>query len=751
MNLMLFVRRSDLRIVEANKPACARYGYTFEELTHLSALDLSDPADRERARADFERVHTFDTLLRTNHVAKDGAVFPVEMSIHDAKWHGEDVVLCVVRDIEERLLATLATERAFKQALESSRFKSEFVATMSHEIRTPMNGVIGTTELLLRTELTRQQRDYALTIRESGEALLRVINDILDFSKMEAGKMEIESADFHVVRLVESVASLLTPQAHKKFLSLMTFIDPALPQHVVGDADRLRQVLLNLAGNAIKFTEAGSVLIAATIKESAAENVVIEFSVSDSGMGITPESQERLFRPFHQLDGSASRKHGGTGLGLSISQQLVHLMGGSITVQSAVGRGSVFAFSLELPVADAQPPELTGDPAVRVFIVDDDPISCNIIRQYVLGWNMTCEIATDPREVCPRLVSAFEHGEEFDVAIVDLKMPHIDGFALAEKIRSDDRFEKMRLILVTAFDKPESARASSSAFSAYLVKPLKQAQLRDTILNARSVVPSGEQLSRGPLKPLQPSGLRILVAEDNSINRQLALQQLHVLGYAADAVENGKLAVAMACTGEYDVILMDCQMPEMDGFEATHAIRASEARNGGRCRIIAMTANALSEAPLRCIDAGMDDYIGKPVTLERLQGALGGLTAHEDAVAQRAADENTVQAVLNMSRLRQIFSDDNTAIGPFLESALPVLGEMVRRLESCVTCDEGAAAVHELKGAAANLGAAGLSGAAALLEHKILAGSLDIRGIANTRKALNELADTIGRYERTPA
>jgi signal transduction histidine kinase/CheY-like chemotaxis protein/HPt (histidine-containing phosphotransfer) domain-containing protein len=686
-------------------------------------------------------------------VAECGALIWLTIAINDlfGRLHvATDLVDVTARDSAEVVRASQTVEIALRQATEASRLKSEFVATMSHEIRTPMNGVMGTTELLLRTELNQQQHGYALTIRESGDALLRVINDILDFSKMEAGKMDLDIAEFDIVLVVESVASLLMPQARKKRLSLMTFIDPAIPARLIGDADRLRQVLLNLAGNAIKFTEAGNVLISATLKPSSAKRVRIEFSVSDTGMGLTPESQAWLFEPFHQLDGSSSRKHGGTGLGLSISQQLVHLMGGSISVQSALGKGAVFSFRVVLAVTSAETRErLVPSQSPHILIISDDLVSRDVISQYVGGWNMTCEIAINSRAVLPRLDRAFKNGKPFDLAIVDLATPRTDAFALAEKIRDDGRFSAMRLLLVTADDKPEPTGTGHTVFSAYLVKPLKQSHLYDCIVDALVVPISPELRAEGALEPPPTSDLLILVAEDNSINRQLALQQLEILGYAAIAVENGKKAVESAAKFDYDVILMDCQMPEMDGYDATRAIRRLEARTGKRCRIIAMTAT-LSSDHIRCTAAGMDDYISKPVTLERLQEALQATAAPGTHDAADAAGDGERSEVLNLPRLQQIFSD-RTAIGPFLQSALPVLSEMVQRLASCATCDEGAAVVHELKGAAANLGAAALSSAAASLEREILAGNMDAAGIANTKKALDELADAIGRYECIPA
>lgn len=757
-DIMLFVDRSTGRVIEANEAACAAYGYTHEELAAISAFDLRAPEERVEARNNFDRHEGRDALFEATHVRKDGSSFPVEVSVQSADLDGQAVMLCVLRDITERRRTQKAIESALRQATEGSRLKSEFVATMSHEIRTPMNGVIGTTDLLLRTDLNAQQREYASTIRDSGNALLRVINDILDFSKIEAGKEELEYQEFDVVRLVESVAAVLMPTAHEKHLALMTFVDPASPARLIGDEHRLRQILLNLAGNAIKFTETGTVVISATLRSQTDSHARMDFAVSDTGVGLSSHSLAGLFEPFRQVDGSNTRKYGGTGLGLSIAQRLVGLMGSSIAVQSELGKGSTFEFGIDLAVA--APARALPIPAkqVRVLIVDDDPISCDIISQYVSRWNMQYEVAVDPREVMRRLDLAHRENAAFDLAIVDQSMPHIDGFALAEKIRSDPRFDPMRLMLVTAFDKPaQAARASSAGFVAYLVKPIKQSQLYDCIVNADAAgggATTGDSPPDG--SPETPgTALRILVAEDNSINRQLALQQLAALGYAAEAVADGRKAVDLGAAGDYDVILMDCQMPEMDGFEATRAIRKLEARSGRRVRIVAMTANALSSDRLRCFDAGMDDYISKPVTLDRLKSALEAASASLTAAqpdGRPDAESHRPPETLDLPRLEQIFGDDRAAIAAFLQSALDTLAELVARLERCDDDEAARPLVHEIKGAAGNLGAEALAAAAAKVERGLAGtGEFDPASLRPLQRAMEHLSVAIDDYDGASA
>ncbi len=581
---------------------------------------------------------------------------------------------------DELASANIQLQLLSNAANESARMKSEFLANMSHEIRTPMNGVIGMTELALQGSLDPESADYIRTAHDSALALLTILNDILDFSKIDAGKLEMESIPFDPREVVESVAELLAPKAADKRLALMTEVAGDIPTGVYGDPSRLRQILLNLVGNAIKFTAQGHVVIrlvsAASTAPGAAKGtsrpedrdtaaVELRFEITDTGIGIPESKQGRLFEAFTQADGSTTRRFGGTGLGLSISKRLVELMGGAITVESVEGRGSTFAFTLRCTVAEApagaqlawlaRAAELRGR---RALVVDDNAVQREILSRYLTGWGLHVEVAADGPAALERLRHEAARRTPFDVALVDLMLPGIDGFAIAQAIRLDPRIANTKLILQTAYDEMGLGRqALRIGFAAYLTKPIKRETLLTTLVQvldtataqaARVDTPSaddagatrdkrGVALAAGSPQgaPIAPSALggegtapsrfayRILLAEDNSVNRKLALLQLRQLGCEIDAAADGREAVVKMRETHYDLILMDCHMPEMDGFEATAAIRASEQFTGGRLPIVAMTADALQGDRERCLAAGMDDYVSKPVTLDSLRAALG--------------------------------------------------------------------------------------------------------------------------------
>ncbi len=731
-------------ITSWNKGARELYGYTADEVIgkHISMLVPPDRPDE--VEGILERLRRGEAVRHseTERVAKDGSRIPVSLTISPVRDSEGQIIgaSTIARDITERKRMEAALKAARDAEREASRLKSEFLATMSHEIRTPMNGVIGMTGLLLDTALDSEQREYAETVRRSGEALLTIINEILDFSKVEAGRLELETIDFEPRTLVEEVADLLAEGAHAKGLELATVVDPELPTQLCGDPARLRQILTNLTGNAIKFTEQGEVVIRAELAEESQADAVVRFEVSDTGIGVAPEKQAVLFEPFSQADASTTRTHGGTGLGLAICKQLAGLMGGEIGVDSTAGEGSRFWFSARLPKApDASPPpapraDLQG---LRVLIVDDNETNRKILDRQVSSWGMQRAITEAGEQALELLRAAAAGGEPYDVVLLDMHMPGMNGIDLARAVTADPVLPPAALLLLTSSDgRGLIEEARGAGISAFLTKPVRQSRLFDAIATVmasevgRPPVVTQATMSEARASARPP----VLVADDNAVNQQVAVAILRKIGYRADAVANGAEAVEALSRIPYGAVLMDCQMPEMDGYEATGEIRKREV-GARRTPVIAMTAGAMEGDREKAIAAGMDDYISKPVDPEKLEAALRRWVEAEtreesEGAASAEGDGSSSDAVdpARLSELRSLQLEGEPSvleqlIGPFLHAAPSQLAA----LRAAIGSGDAEAlrqAAHALKGSSSNLGATRMAELSADLEALARSGEL---------------------------
>jgi PAS domain S-box-containing protein len=631
----LLVTSADGTIKTVNHATQALFGYSEAELIgqHISSVIPSQEL-LERVQHAYILGHT-DLLLNAevNCITQTGkAQTTIAFScsaissgdLHDFIYIGRDITELKQAEDKLKVARTIAES--------ASQSKSLFLANMSHEIRTPMNGVLGMTELLLDTSLSNEQRDFVESIRLSGDALLNLINEILDLSKLEAGEMLLESLEFDLRNCAEEVADLLAPQAQIKGLEIVNLIERNVPDRVLGDRNRIRQVITNLMGNAIKFTSTGEVTLRLEVISRTKNTDTVLFSVIDTGIGISPEQQHKLFMPFSQVDASTTRQYGGTGLGLAICKQIVGLMQGEIGIESNTGRGSIFWFAIpfERPSDLLLPQRLNALAGRRLLVIDDNANSRCAIRQLATSWQIQVEAIANGAEAIAALQNSLSEQRFYDLVAIDLNMPVLDGIALGQQIKSIPEFANLPLILLTTTNQMDITRKAMGTFAEYVFKPVRSLRLLGAIekvlgisgiSGAASVSPQEIQETNLPKAPSPKSTSQILLAEDNPTNQKVAVKLLEKLGYSVQVAANGQEVLQQLEEKPYDLILMDCQMPLLDGYETTQEIRR---RQGDRSHtvIIAMTANAMKEDRDKCIAAGMDDYVSKPISKGQIQAVL---------------------------------------------------------------------------------------------------------------------------------